>query len=497
MPISPEYLHLVHEGPFPALLYGRASRDPKKKGRSVGDQMDEGRELCERYGWPIAGEFPDVDRSASRHRKREREKFDAMLEAIAAKQGRILVAWEASRYYRDIEAYVRLRNACHENGVLLCYNGTVYDLSKREDRRATAEDALRAEDEAEGIRDRNLRTQRKLAQKGRPAGRPPFGYTRRYDPDTGELIDQVPHPTRSPYITKAFKLFDAGETAYAIAKWLNEKPDAAHPGGRPWDIGRVGAQLRNPAYIAKRVHQGKIVGDADWKPIIDEATFYRVQKILDNPARRTQRDTSVKHVYAHLALCGEHPEEPSKLIHGKRNGKPNYVCKARGDTSMRADRFEAYVEEGILTWLASDEARTAFQRDDQDAEAEAAQARIAHLNAQLEEARQLAGEIDEDGTPKLSVMSLAAMEKRLMPLIEEAGKKAEDLSGPMSPLVRRLVMAPDVEAVWADLVPTQKRKVLREIVTIRLYHAHVKGAQQIRPGRITLSYVGQPGFVSG
>ncbi|MFF5670324.1 recombinase family protein [Streptomyces hygroscopicus] len=495
MPISPEYLHLVYKGPFPALLYGRASRDPKKKGRSVGDQLDEGRELCERYDWPIAGEFPDVDRSASRHRKREREQFDKMLDAIAAKEGRILVAWEASRYYRDIEAYIRLRNACADNGVLLCYNGTVYDLSKREDRRATAEDALRAEDEAEGIRDRNLRTQRKLAEKGRPAGRPPYGYTRRYDPESGDLIDQIPHPLRAQYVKKMFSLFDAGETAYGIAKWLNEQPDAAHPGGRPWDIARVREQLRNPAYIGMRVHQGKIIGKGEWEPIVEDEIYQRVKLILDNPARRTQRDSRVKHLLAHLAICGEHPKAPSKLIAGKRNGGLSYFCKERLDTAIRADRFQAYVEEGVVVWLGSDAARSAFESGDEDTEAEAARLRVQNLTAQLEEARQLAGELDDDGQPKLSVLSLAAMEKQLMPQIELARAAAERFAVPSSSLVQRLVTASDVEAVWSGLSIVQKRKVLREIVTVRLHRA--SGDYSLTSGRITLSFVGQPGFING
>ena len=64
MPIAPEYLHLVHPGvEFTALLYGRASRDPRKKGRSVDDQLDTGKGMCDTYGWPIAETFKDIDLS--------------------------------------------------------------------------------------------------------------------------------------------------------------------------------------------------------------------------------------------------------------------------------------------------------------------------------------------------------------------------------------------------------------------------------------------------
>ena len=223
MPIAPEYLHLVHPNvTFDALLYGRASRDPKKKGRSVADQINSGRDLCETHGWPVAEVFDqDVDRSASRHARRKRKDFEALLAAIESGKGRIVVAWEASRYYRDIEAYIQLRNACMNNDVLLCYNGQVFDLSKREDRKATAQDALAAEDEAEGIRDRVLRTTRAQAKKGLPHGRLLYGYTRRYDPDTGDLIEQGPHPERAPIVLEVFERVAAGETEYSILQDLN------------------------------------------------------------------------------------------------------------------------------------------------------------------------------------------------------------------------------------------------------------------------------------
>lgn len=499
MPVAPEYLHLVYPNEeFPAFLYGRASHDPTKRGRSVGTQLHEGRSLCERHSWPIVGVFDkDVDRSASRHAKKKRADFEAMLEGIAAKQCRIVVAWEASRYYRDLEVYVRLRNACHAADVLLCYNGVVYDLSKREDRKATAQDALQAEDEAEGIRDRSLRTQRRLAEQGRPGGRTPFGYQRRYDPDTGDLIDQVPHTVQAPFVTEIFRRFASGQTTYGIKKWLNDTPEATHPTGRPWDYDRITHVLRNVAYVGKRQHQGKVFGDATWDALIDEVTFHQVQRRLDDPTRRVQRDTSVRHLLSHIALCGECEEQPN-LTKGKRNGRSTYFCELRHDTAMMADRFEAYVEEAIIGYLKTDAARVAFERDDLDAEGEAARVRLVSLEGQLDEARSLAVKFDGNGRPLLSVASLAAMESQLAPQIERARTDVEATAGAgMSPLLRQLVNAADVDAAWGNLLLPQQRAVLREIVTIRLHKAHVRGAQKILPGRITLSWVGQPGFISG
>lgn len=495
MPVAPEYLHLVYgPGPWYAYLYGRASRDPGKKGRSVGDQLHEGQDLCDTNTWPVVGIFRDVDRSASRHAKKGRDDFDAMIEGIEAGKCRIVVAWEASRYYRDLEVYVRLRNACHAAGVLLCYNGAVYDLSKREDRKATAMDALQAEDEAEAIRDRNLRTQRRLAQKGSPSGRPPFGYVRRYDPTTGDLLDQVPD-SRSISVKAMFKRFAAGETSYAIAKWLNGEQGARQESGVEWTQERVTAVLRNPAYIGQRVHQGKVIGKALWDPIVDEEVFYAVQEILNNPERRTQRDTSVKHLLSHIARCGEHEDGEPRVICGKRNGKLTYSC-LKYDTAIRADAFEAYIEEAVLDWLKSPEAAAAFDKSEENDQAERARVKLAGLTGQLEEARALAVDFDNQGRPKLSALSLAALENRLMPQIEELKGKLTVPSG-VPPKLRRLVGQADADAVWEDLTIPQQRSILREIVNIRLHRAHIRGAHKILPGRIVLTFIGEPGFKSG
>lgn len=502
MPVAPEYLHLVYPGPFPAFLYGRASHDPQKRGRSVSDQLYEGRALCEQYGWPVVGVFDkDVDRSASRHAKKTRADFEAMLDGIAAGKCRIVVAWEASRYYRDLEAYVRLRNACYAAGVLLCYNGAIYDLSKRADRKATAQDALQAEDEAEAISDRQLRTKRRMAEQGRPGGRTPFGYVRRYDPDTGDLEGQYRHPKRARLVAEVFAMVDSSQTTYAAAAWLEAQPNGKHPSGIPWDAHRVRSMLMNPAYIGKRVFRGEVVGDGLWDPISDdpgfEAQFYRVQAILKDPTRLKHQGTRVRHLLSHLALCGECGDHVVlTTIKGRRGRK--YNCKATGNTSMPVDTLNAVVEEAVLTWLSSDAAKDAFRPDaDHEAEAALARARLKGMQDQLDDARRQARTFDAEGRPGLSVMSLASLEKELAPLIGEQQDKVEASSG-VPPLVRQLMDSPDIESMWEDdLVLPQQREVIRTIVTVRLRKASRRGIRTVEPGRVELSFVGQPGFKSG
>jgi DNA invertase Pin-like site-specific DNA recombinase len=474
MPIAPEYLHLAYTGPMTAILYGRASRDPKKRGRSVNDQLYESRELCETHGWPIVDTFRDIDRSASRHAKKTRDDFEAMVEAINAGKCRIVVAWEASRYYRDLEIYIRLRNVCAQNNVLLCYNGTVYDLSKRADRKATAQDALQAEDEAEGIRDRVLRTVRLNAERGKPHGRILYGYTRRYDPDTGDLIDQVPHPEHAPIVRDIFKMRAEGKAGNFIAKHLNERGiKTLH--GHAWTPIAVSNLLRNPGYIGRRIHQGQEIGDATWDPLIDSTTWNTVQALLADSRWKGERPTSVRHLLTGIALCGT-CETPLRLTKN-RNRYFAYSCPGQYCVAIQEQLLDAYVEEWLLARLARPDAAEVFLPPDTGDAVTAAVAEQEKLEARLQEARDAAG----DGT--LSIKSLAALEAKLLPQIEAAKARARE--SVRNPLLHDLVTADDHEQAWDRLVLEQRRTVIRDMVTIRV-HKGRRGVGRITPGRVTI-----------
>lgn len=516
MPIAPEYLHHIHPGVvFHALLYGRNSRDPKKKGRSVEAQLTDGRDLCHRFGWEIVEEFKDTGISASRHARRERDDFEALLDAIdngptIPGVTRICVAFEASRYYRDLEAYVRLRNACFNAGVLLCYNGTVYDLSKREDRRATAMDAIAAEDEAEGIWARNVRTARQTAEKGGAWGKVPFGYMRKYDTDTGELIGQFEHPDHGPIVLKALKHVDAGNSLNSLKKWLKASPGAVRPDGAEWTDQMVRYMLLNRVYLGERVHHGKSV-KAVWAPLkgLDtaegRAMFRRVTQTLTDPSRGAQNDSRAAHLLSMLPLCGECGDDAlmkATLIGKTVVNRRVYRCNKKRDVSISEPILDAYVEEALLTWLRrKEQARAALIPDQAKAAEEVQQAQelLDVYEEELAEARRLNSTRNEQGRPLLSLAVLSQKELELLPKIEELQERLQKATG-VPLLVQQMLAAADPEDVWngaegkPGLSLEQKREALRLIVTVRVHKASRPGGTKFDPSRVRLSFVGDPGF---
>jgi len=509
MPFAPEYLHLVFPGvTFEGLLYGRNSDDAIGQGNSVEDQLATGRALCDRHNWRIAREFKDTDISASRHTTRKRDDFEALLDAIAhnpAPPGirRVVVAFNAARYYRDLEAYVRLRKACIVGNVLLCYNGQVYDLSRRDDRKATAMHAVDAEDEAEGIRDQNLRTASLQAQAGMPHGKALYGYTRDYQQVngrrrcTGQTEDE-----RGAYVVKSLQHIDSGGSINSLVQRLRSTPEAARPDGKPWTEPTVRRMLLNRAYIGERLHQGTYLR-ASWEPLQGlhtpegRAMFNRVTAKLTDPARRTVRGTEIAHLLTFIALCGECGDHALLRSNRRPGRRPSLDCVENHDTSIGEATLNAYVEEALINWFANKKAARAalVPADEEVAERTAAvQRRINAFEEQLAEARQQAEEYDEDtGRFKLSATMLASLEQRLVPKLEQARKQMLELTG-VSPLLLRMLNAGDPEEAWNGLALEQQREVIRKVVTVRLYKARTPGARRLEPGRVKLAFFGEPDF---
>lgn len=497
MSIDPKYLHLVHPGVvFTCCLYGRSSRDPKKRGRSVGDQLHDGRVLAETYGWRVVQEFKDTGISATRYAHKSRDDFEEMLALIQERRVRIVVAYEASRYYRDLEVYVRLRNACAEAGVLLCYNETIYDLTDANDRKQTAQDALQAEVEGDAIRERNLRTTRLNAAAGRPHGRTLDGYRRRYDPDTGDLVDQVEDEERGPLIRRLFSEAASHQSIRGITvRCRNDGLLTQH--GTPITRSYVHGVLRNPAYIGRRVYQGKEFGDATWPALVDAEEFQAVQDYLNQGGRTWGRGwgSEPRHLLSGIALCGLHPGvDAEPVMRPYVNGKSwSYRCSETTHVSINQEMLHAAVEEAVVQRLESPEFAAAFHVQPDQVAAAAARNRLAGLERQLAEAQAMAGEFDEHGEPQLSVASLAALEKRLVPLIAQARANAAPPQG-VPQVLLRLAGAKDVGTEWEAMDLEQQRSAIRHLVTVRVHRAGRQGARRLTPERVTYAWVGEPGF---
>lgn len=471
-----------------AVIYTRVSSDPNDRGRSVTEQEADCRAVCASNGWDVVAVFSDNDRSASRYATKERPEHRKLITFIESGNADVLVTWESSRAQRDLIAYAKLRDLCERQGVLLSYSGRTYDMAEATDRFSTGLDALLAERESEETRKRVLRAVRSNADKGRPHGKLLYGYRREYDPVTRELIGQVPDDedevdgdtgvvvrrATAPVVREAARRVLSGETPYAVAQDFDRRGIPTPRGGRGWDLTQVKRLCINPGYAGKRVHRGKVVGDATWPQILDEGTHLALVARLGDPRRRTQRDSAIKHLLSGVAICGVCG---GRIRVQKNRGFLAYLCVDGFHVSRAETNTDEFVTEVVLARLEQPDLADVLTENVDD-----------NVNAALAEAREkrarLDGFYDAAAGGELSPQALARIEARLLPEIEAADRRAR--GAVTSPLVADTA-GPGARERWTKLTMPQKREVINTLMRIRIMPTG-RGAQSFNPEHILIEW---------
>lgn len=477
-----------------AFIYDRNSKTNPKGGTSIQDQGIENKRLCERNGWIVVETFEDPGRSASRYAKKPRPDYDEMIRRLdvdhKAKECDVVVVWESSRANRNARAHLELRDLCERRGVLLCVNGRIHDMRNRQDRFMVGFDALRAEDEAEAIQERNARTTRLNAERGRPHGRIAYGWRREYDPDTGALLRQVLHEEQAPIVQECARRVLSGESLYSIAQDLNDRCEPP-PHAKEWSQLAVRSVLLRVSNIAKREHLGRLVADATWDPILDEVSFYALKKLLEAEGRRPNRDSTVSHLLSNLVRCAacEAAGDPiARMLRPTRSSAGwSYGCRECYGVSIREPLLDAAVTAAVLAYVERPAFAASLVDDDRKDEVRAALAQAAAMEAQLADARRLASTwMAAESRFALSMDTLALSEGRLLPLIDEARRRAQDASVP--PEVRALA-GPDPRRVWkSEFELPQRRAAIRGLVQVSLASAG-KGGRKLDPARLSWDWL--------
>lgn len=478
-----------------ALLYGRASKDRHKLMRSIGDQVDECKSWCARLEWNVAKIITDADRSASQWRRKEREGWEEAIELIKSGRYGVFVTWEPSRAGRDMEIYVQLRKACQQAGVLYMTHGRVYDFSRSDDAYALGSEFLRAEADANNMRERQLRTVKLNAEKGRPHGRLSYGYRRVYDERTGVLLRQEPDPHSGELVKMMVREVLAGASPFKVANIMQDlgepMPQGPREGNleRGWGALTIKQILRNPAIAGKRVYRGEIIGDAAWDPLVSEDDFARLQKILGDPARRVHHHDGVtpKSLLSHIAHCHYCGRPMVRTTNKNRsvNGGPRherYTCRFRGcmKVMIASGWLDEYVSATAVAWLSTPENIASLMAEDDDWVERCAQAerRAAELQARLDEAT------DQFGEGAISFGVLSRLETTLRPQIEEALREAVPVI--VDDGIRALMTAEDVQSAWDETDLQERRRILKAIFEIRIMQAPVRGPNNVQPERVII-----------
>lgn len=462
-------------------FYGRKST--KDDRRSVTGQEADWRADCEREGLTPGRVFVDPDKSASRYARKPRPDYLALIEHIHAGGCELLSLWESSRGSRNPVEWFTLIDLCRERGVLIrvVTHGRTYDVRVRRDWRTLADDGVDSADESEKISERVTRGKRLGAAAGRPTGKLAYGFRRVYD-DRGRFVEQVEHPTQGPVVREIVEGIAARISLGAIAEALNGR-GVPTPRGRTWTAAHVHAIAKRPSYAGLRVHQGQVVGEGKWAPIVDPATWRKAKQIMSEPGRRHNNDSRLAHWLVGVVLCGAC--RASNLTTGTSNGYRSYTCRSCVGTSVAAARLESFLEPLIVGRLALPDAGRVFVPPRQDDAIAAAQEELAALEARLAEFRA------EGAKPNgLSAAAVAEAERGLTPMIKALKARIDNMNAP--PMLAGLE-GTDVAARWYSFGPHIRREIVRRLADLVLAPGGRTGRRGFDHQRLADSrWVGDP-----
>jgi site-specific DNA recombinase len=460
-------------------IYGRQSRN---KAKSIDEQITAGEGVARDNAWTVSGRYQDGS-SASRYARKGRDDWQQVLDDIAAGAFTVLILWEASRGDRDLTNWSAMLDLCRKHGVTIYIiaDERLYDPRKATDWKTLARAGVDSAGESDIISLRVRRGHAGAAAAGRPShGRTPYGYVRRYDPKSGELVAQDPDPETAPVVRELFARLAKGETIAAIVRDFNDRDLPRAADAARWYPVRVRDLAMNRAYLGERTYNGT-VSPGIWPPLVGAEQFYDVQRILTDPKRVTTRPGKGVHLLSYLATC--HPcGSPLTAVRGR------YKCNGRGCVTTVQYETDRFVEKMLFEKLGQpnvyEQLRQASAGTNQAADDAAKE--IAQLTEDLKMWR-LSGARRET-----SPASLAVIEADLEAQIRAAERRRTVAEIP--PELREFVEpGVDIRVRWDAAPMAARRRVIAYMATVTVDRSPTPGGRTFHFTRLGKSrWTGDP-----
>ncbi|MEC3974759.1 recombinase family protein [Amycolatopsis sp. H20-H5] len=455
--------------------YLRVSRDRSGQRRSNEQQHGENVQAAKAFGVTLGVPYEDNDRSASRYARKVREDFDRLMTDLETDRfgADHLVLWESSRGSRRVGEWATLVDLLEDRRVkvLVTTHARVYDPANPRDRRSLLEDAVDSEFESAKSHTRAKRDTAAAAAAGRPHGRTPFGFARDYDSKTGRLAGQVAHVENGPLVQEFFDRLDKGHKLKRIAVDWRQR-GVVNGRGTPFSAEHLRSMATNLAYVGKRVFDpGRTSGsvrsadaqviDAEWDQLVEPEVFYRVQRRIGAPDRRTAVNGRARHLVTMTARCGRCD---GPIVFRHRKGRDELACKSHGCVRMSAVGVDDYVEDVVLGHLADPKEYGALAQDGEEVgdELKAVRKELAEVDGELLDLEALAKL--GPGRGGVSVVFAGSVEPELRRRKAALEGRERELE---TPAVLRNLLPPgkDVRRRWMLLVIEARREVLRAMCT--------------------------------
>ncbi|RBO87540.1 recombinase family protein [Nocardia puris] len=444
-----------------AIIYTRVSKDDQG-GRSCREQEDSCRADCEYEGWIVAAVLEDNDRGATRHSKREREAFKQLPDVL--QPGDVLVVWEPSRITRNMNEFAVFCELVTSRGVMLYYDGRVWDLSDDDDRNRVWQDILDGAKAAGKTRKRVLRAMKANLAANKPHGKLPPCYRVVRDPATGKSIGrEIDEPQARILREIAAEILDNRDT-FSLKDLSRRYKGAWEAAGRSGNFRGVDIKrfLLNPSLYGMRTHNDEIVGRGTWEPVFPDLEQLTTLKTLLSKETPVPRGSEPRYLLTHIALCSVCLERgmDGAIEHKGPNAKfraaDRYTCLPHGHVTRSMKRVDDHIEELLLQLLEDPETsrrlravdRTTGRTIDDD---------LALIEQLTQERKQY---LRDAARTRMSATSVAIYVEELEQQMRDANARIAKASAAV-PAELKDIVGPNARQEWAGYTVLEKRTVLR------------------------------------
>ena len=368
-----------------AAIYLRQSMDRDGRSEGIDRQRARCRELADRRGWEVAGEYVDNDVSASKPRGAGTA-WHRLIEDSKAGRIDVVVAVDQDRILRGIRDLVTLMDV---GAKITTVDGEIDLATADGEFRATLAAGLaRFEVQRKSERQKRANAHRR-EQLLPPGGRRAFGYTKlragasaawparvaadgRSWPDYGH----EPLEPEASAVRRGYAMLLAGATLRSIARAWNEDghtTTVGHP-FEAYSVRNVLANPRNAALVAppreattpgQAAQQYLRLADlptGTWEPLVTPETWAAARDLLADPTRRSNPGALPKTLLSGIATCGVCG---GAMKAGVVRDIRSYRCSESPHLSRKRDDADHFVTHVVLDRLARpDVAEQIFRRDD-------------------------------------------------------------------------------------------------------------------------------------
>lgn len=288
-----------------AVVYIRVSTEDQKDGLSPEVQE----KLCLKRAQEAGYEVLEVIDESGISGFKDREGIRKIEEHI--KNGRIsaIVALSSDRLFRNAAAHMEMMRLAVEKEVKVLY---VYGQSPDGSATSVMADSVGAvinQFYRDQVSEKVKASLYAKVNAGYFPALPPVGYMNVHKPEAADRFAQrviEPHPVMAPLIKELFQLYATGlYSVFDLTDLMNGRGMRSYK-GFPLSASRVFDLLKNRVYIGE-VRWGKaFCKEGKHEPLIDEATFNRVQAVLEMNNKKAIRRRKHKWLLAGFVRCAKH-----------------------------------------------------------------------------------------------------------------------------------------------------------------------------------------------